>query len=200
MISPSRGPKCCAPVAATPVTFWMKTPDRVGSRSKWSRPCQQAHAKVGNSGQAGRLSASTRHSLCYPSPPAQAASCSSLQCRPPFDLSLFLSSLRRCSSPAVDSSPMSPHPELDLLRVVLVSPRNPLNIGAAARAISNFGFLHLRVVNPYHMAFRKALSAFCDALLLSRAEEFKSLAEAVEDCTLVVGTTSVGQRPMQHPT
>jgi hypothetical protein len=35
--------------------------------------------------------------------------------------------------------------EFDRLRVVLVSTRNPLNIGASARAMSNFGFRHLRV-------------------------------------------------------
>jgi tRNA/rRNA methyltransferase len=94
---------------------------------------------------------------------------------------------------------MSPHPELDRLRVVLVSPRNPLNIGAAARAMSNFGFLHLRVVNPYELAFREARSAVGAALLLARAEEFKTVAEAVADCALVVGTTAVGLRQLQHP-
>ena len=39
--------------------------------------------------------------------------------------------------------------------MVLVAPRNPLNIGAAARAMSNFGFLHLRVVNPYSSGLRR---------------------------------------------
>jgi hypothetical protein len=34
-------------------------------------------------------------------------------------------------------------------RVVPVRPRNPLNIGAAARAMANFGFRDLVVVNPY---------------------------------------------------
>ena len=43
--------------------------------------------------------------------------------------------------------------------MVLVATRNPLNIGAAARAMSNFGFLHLRVVNPHEAAFREARSA-----------------------------------------
>jgi len=38
------------------------------------------------------------------------------------------------------------------LKVVLISPRNPLNIGAAARAMSNFGFSELRLVNPYNVA------------------------------------------------
>jgi hypothetical protein len=33
--------------------------------------------------------------------------------------------------------------------VVLVSPRNPLNIGAAARAMANFGFARLTVASTY---------------------------------------------------
>ena len=89
--------------------------------------------------------------------------------------------------------------QLDSLRVVLVNPRNPLNIGAAARAMSNFGFFHLRVVNPYELAFREARSAVGASPLLSRAEEFKGLAEAVADCTLIVGTTAVGLRDPRHP-
>ncbi len=48
---------------------------------------------------------------------------------------------------------------MDNLRVVLVAARNPLNIGAAARAMSNFGVRRLRVVNPYEVAFREARSA-----------------------------------------
>src|SRR5947209_13457740 len=110
----------------------------------------------------------------------------------------FLFSLLHYFSPAVTSSPLSPQCELDRLRIVLVSPRNPLNIGAAARAMSNFGFLHLRVVNPYELAFREARSAVGAAPLLARAEEFKTLAEAVADCTLVVGTSAVGRRDPQH--
>jgi len=94
---------------------------------------------------------------------------------------------------------LSPHAESDRLRVILVAPRNPLNIGAAARAMSNFGFFHLRVVNPYELAYREARSAVGAAPLLARAEEFKTVAEAVADCTLVVGTTAVGQRQLQHP-
>jgi tRNA/rRNA methyltransferase len=65
--------------------------------------------------------------------------------------------------------------------------------------MSNFGFLHLRVVNPYELAFREARSAVGAAPLLARAAEFKTVAEAVADCALVVGTTAVGQRQLQHP-
>ena len=85
------------------------------------------------------------------------------------------------------------------LRVVLVTPRNPLNIGAAARAMANFGFSRLRVVNPYEVAFREARSAVGAASLLAAAEEFSNVADAVADCRLVVGTTAVGHRELQHP-
>jgi TrmH family RNA methyltransferase len=85
------------------------------------------------------------------------------------------------------------------LVVVLVETSNPLNIGAAARAMSNFGFLQLRVVNPYHVAFREARSAAGGAPVLAKAEEYKSVAEAVADRTLVVGTTAVRHRELQHP-
>src|SRR5579883_1589498 len=85
------------------------------------------------------------------------------------------------------------------LRVVMVSTRNPLNIGAAARAMANFGFARLRVVNPYDVAFREARSAVGAAPLLHSAEEFPGVAEAVADCRLTVGTTAVGHRELQHP-
>jgi len=85
------------------------------------------------------------------------------------------------------------------LAVVLVSTRNPLNIGAAARAMANFGFADLRVVNPYDVAFREARSAVGAAPLLAKAREFSSVAAAVADCSLVVGTTSLGHRGLQHP-
>ncbi|MGO8795626.1 MAG: RNA methyltransferase [Candidatus Sulfotelmatobacter sp.] len=84
------------------------------------------------------------------------------------------------------------------LRVVLVDARNPLNIGAAARAMSNFGFLHLRVVNPYDVAYEGARSAVGAAEVLTHAEKFATVAEAVADCSLVVGTTAVGHRDLQH--
>ena len=85
------------------------------------------------------------------------------------------------------------------LSVVLVSSRNPLNIGAAARAMSNFGLSDLRLVNPYDQAFREAVSATHAADTLRKARVFSSVAEAVADCSLVVGTTAVSHRIPEHP-
>ena len=81
---------------------------------------------------------------------------------------------------------------------MLVSPRNPLNVGAAARAMSNFGCFDLRLVNAYRVAVDEARSAVKAGVVLEKAREFKSLAEAVADCSLVVGTTSIGNRGLQH--
>jgi TrmH family RNA methyltransferase len=89
--------------------------------------------------------------------------------------------------------------ELDCLHIVLVGTRNPLNIGAAARAMSNFGFLHLRVVHPYDVAFREAKSAVDAEPVLAEAEEFENVAAAVADCSLVVGTTGDPQRNSKDP-
>lgn len=85
------------------------------------------------------------------------------------------------------------------MRVVLVATRNPLNLGAVARAMSNFGAMHLRVVNPYEKAFREARSAVGASEVMGRAEEFSNVEEAVADCGLVVGTTAIGNREIKHP-
>jgi TrmH family RNA methyltransferase len=85
------------------------------------------------------------------------------------------------------------------LKIVLVAPRNPLNIGAAARAMSNFGFSELRLVNPYDVAFREARSAVKAQAVLEHAREYATVAEAVADCALVVGTTAIGHRILEHP-
>jgi len=85
------------------------------------------------------------------------------------------------------------------LTVVLVSPRNPLNIGAAARAMANFGFDDLRLVDPYEVAFREAVSAVGGAHVLQSARVYATLGEALADCSLVVGTTAGQKRVPQQP-
>src|SRR5271154_1332847 len=108
-------------------------------------------------------------------------------------------STKRASTATRTSSSSGESGELhDNLRVILVAPRNPLNIGAAARAMSNFRFRRLRLVNPYEVAFQEARSAVHAHKILREAEEFPALADAIADCSLVVGTTSLGHRELQH--
>ena len=63
----------------------------------------------------------------------------------------------------------------------------------------DFGFRHLRVVNEYAVPFETARSAVDASEVLARAARFGSVGAAVADCTLVVGTTAVGERALQHP-
>ena len=87
----------------------------------------------------------------------------------------------------------------DHIDVVLVSPRNPLNIGAAARAMANFGFSRLSVVAPYAPHWREARSAVGAPELLATATETATLAEAVAGCTLVAGTGTLTYRKPEQP-
>ena len=88
--------------------------------------------------------------------------------------------------------------ERDRVCVVLVRARNPSNIGAAARAMHDFGFSRLRVVNEFAAPFEGARSAVDASEVLARAVRCASVAEAVADCTLVAGATAVGERNLQH--
>ncbi len=85
------------------------------------------------------------------------------------------------------------------ISVILVSPRNPLNIGAVARAMANFGFSRLTVVAPYEPHWREARSAVGSTELLHFAQESPTLAEAVRDCALVLGTGTLTHRKPEQP-
>ena len=89
--------------------------------------------------------------------------------------------------------------QIDAIEVVLVSPRNPLNIGAAARAMANFGFTSLAVVAPYEPHWREAKSAVQAEELLQDAKSAERLADAVADCTLVIGTGTLAHRKAEQP-
>ena len=83
--------------------------------------------------------------------------------------------------------------------VVLVRPRNMLNIGAVARAMVDFGFDDLRVVTDYPLPLQEARSAVDAASVLAAARLYGSVAEAVADRRLVYGTTALGARNLIHP-
>src|SRR5215475_3335863 len=89
--------------------------------------------------------------------------------------------------------------ERERVCVVLVRARNPNNIGAVARAMYGFGFDDLRVVSEYPVALEEARSAVDAAEILSHAREFGSVADAIADCNLVIGTTAGGRRVQEHP-
>lgn len=89
--------------------------------------------------------------------------------------------------------------QFDRVDVVLVAPRNPLNIGAAARAMANFGFTRLAVVAPFEPHWREAKSAVGAPDLLANARQTATFAESVSNCTLVIGTGSLARRKPEQP-
>jgi len=88
---------------------------------------------------------------------------------------------------------------LDRVKIVLVNPSHPGNIGAAARAMKAMGLSRLTLVNPvrfpHHTAIVRAAGADD---LLQCAQVEASLADAVADCHYVVGT-SAQQRTLPWP-
>jgi len=83
-------------------------------------------------------------------------------------------------------------------RVVLVQPRNPLNIGAAARAMANFGLRDLVLVNPHGPVWEEVRSAVGAEDIIKAARTVQSLLEAVGEATLVLGTTSGSRRNLDQ--
>ncbi|WMT57438.1 RNA methyltransferase [Truepera radiovictrix] len=81
------------------------------------------------------------------------------------------------------------------LRIVLVRPKDPANVGAAARAMKNFGLGDLHLVAPQRPIGRRAYALASHAQdVLQRAVEHESVAEALKGCTLVLGTTARERR------
>ena len=80
---------------------------------------------------------------------------------------------------------------LNYIRVVLIEPTHPGNIGATARAMANMGVHRLMLIKPkaFPSPIANARAAGADHIL-AKAQVFDNLAQAIADCTLVLGTTS----------
>lgn len=83
--------------------------------------------------------------------------------------------------------------------VVLVRPRDPNNIGAAARAMANFGLSDLRVVEPFAVAWREALSAVGAEDIMQAAKQCESLEEALADTVYSLAATALRNRYLEQP-
>jgi TrmH family RNA methyltransferase len=81
------------------------------------------------------------------------------------------------------------------IRIVLVRPTHPGNIGAAARAMKNMCLTQLYVVAPERFPHPEAVARAADAAdLVSQAVICSTLEEAIGDCQLVVGTSARARR------
>lgn len=78
--------------------------------------------------------------------------------------------------------------------IVLVKPEYQVNLGSTARVMKNFSLTELRIVKGIK-AGRQALKfSMRGREILEKAKRFPTLEKAVEDCDLVVGTTSTPAR------
>ena len=76
------------------------------------------------------------------------------------------------------------------IAIILVSPENPDNIGAVARAVKNMGFADLRLVSPPRAWRAKAKKMAMSASdILKKGKAYASLQDAIQDLGVVIGTT-----------
>ena len=94
---------------------------------------------------------------------------------------------------------MLPMKTLDYIRVVLVQPTHPGNIGATARAMANMGLSNLVLVDPadFPSPIATARAAGAESIL-DGAVVVSDLDQAIGECTLVIGTTA-RSRSIQWP-
>lgn len=90
---------------------------------------------------------------------------------------------------------MSKQSSFDKIRIVLVNTSHPGNVGAAARAMKNMGLSRLYLVEPRDYPSPKAVWRAANAGdVLDSAVVVETLAEAVGDCGMVVGTSARERR------
>jgi len=78
-----------------------------------------------------------------------------------------------------------------LVRVVLIDPSHPGNIGSVARAMKNMALTDLVLVRPRNFPHPEALALAAGADdILAQASVVATLGEAVGDCGFIAGTTS----------
>jgi len=80
--------------------------------------------------------------------------------------------------------------DLSKFAIVLVSPRQPGNIGAVCRAMANFGVTDLRLVTPCDRFHPEAVKFAVDAKpLLGEATIHETLSDALADLTMTIALT-----------
>jgi len=92
--------------------------------------------------------------------------------------------------------------QLDRVRLVLCRPRNPQNLGAAARAMRCAGLSRWTIVDPRTLDFETARRVAVHAEeLLDKPQVVESLPEALRGCALTIATTARTrpERPLLSP-
>ncbi|MBR8833376.1 MAG: RNA methyltransferase [Stigonema ocellatum SAG 48.90 = DSM 106950] len=93
---------------------------------------------------------------------------------------------------------------LDQVRIVLVEPAGPMNVGSVARVMKNFGLNHLVLVNPQCdlLSIEAKHMAVHAQDVLESAVKVATLPEALQGCTRAIATTARvrdWKMPLEHP-
>ena len=81
---------------------------------------------------------------------------------------------------------------LDSIKIVLINPQIPENIGSTARAMHNMGVSNLILVNPKNCDLTRVLKTATGTSidLIEQMEVFDNLMDAIGGCSYIVGTTA----------
>ena len=93
---------------------------------------------------------------------------------------------------------------LDQVRIILVEPAGPINVGSIARVMKNFGLNHLVLVNPQcdPLSIEAKHMAVHAQDVLESAVTVATLPEALQGCTRAIATTARvrdWETPLEYP-
>ena len=77
------------------------------------------------------------------------------------------------------------------MRVVLVEPQHPGNIGAVARAMANFGLKDLAMVKGCDLADESYARSKSGRPILENSKRFETIEEAIAECDIAIGTSGI---------
>ena len=77
------------------------------------------------------------------------------------------------------------------MRIVLVEPQHPGNVGAVARVMANFGINDLAIVNGCEITDEGYARSKSGRPVLENLKRFKTMGEALADCDIAIATSEI---------
>ena len=77
------------------------------------------------------------------------------------------------------------------MRIVLVEPQHPGNIGAVARAMANFGLKDLAMIKGCSLADESYARSKSGRPILENSKRFETIEEAIAECDIAIGTSGI---------
>ena len=77
------------------------------------------------------------------------------------------------------------------MRIVLVEPQHPGNIGAVARAMANFGLKDLAMIKGCGLADESYARSKSGRPILENSKRFETIEEAIAECDITIGTSGI---------